>query len=162
MYHRRENDLLFRVTSLKTVTVPFPVVESQGERDGTKNKAGTERFENLKPIKPGEVRNPQGINRKLPISERHAHRAEELLSATPVGEKLRVKMEFPGGRNMGRCVGLTLGGGSSPREPRSTRGNHGPRRRLRTAPTGTLDARQQVAADKSRVRRSNAAADNGG
>jgi len=60
-----------------------------------KTKVNARSLANLQPAKPGEIKNPLGINRKNPISDRHAHRAEELLSASPVGEKLRVKMELP-------------------------------------------------------------------
>ena len=39
---------------------------------------------NLKPIKPGEVRNPLGINRKRPWSDRYSQRSED-----PIPEKIR-------------------------------------------------------------------------
>ena len=41
---------------------------------------------NLKPIKPGEVRNPLGINRKRPWSDRYSQRSED-----PIPEKIRRK-----------------------------------------------------------------------
>jgi hypothetical protein len=39
---------------------------------------------NLTPIKPGEVRNPLGINRKRPWSDRYSQRSED-----PIPEKIR-------------------------------------------------------------------------
>lgn len=50
-------------------------------------------LKNLKPpIKPGEVRNPQGINRKRPITDRYFERSE-----MPLPESLRKKINasFP-------------------------------------------------------------------
>jgi hypothetical protein len=45
-------------------------------------------------IKPGEVRNPQGVNRKQPWSERWAAKGEQLLSATENGEKVRLQFKL--------------------------------------------------------------------
>jgi hypothetical protein len=42
---------------------------------------------NLKPTKPGQVLNPQGINRKRPITDRYYQRSEE-----PLPEILRAKI----------------------------------------------------------------------
>ena len=41
-------------------------------------------LENLKPAKPGEVRNPQGINRKRPITDEYYARSQQ-----PLPESLR-------------------------------------------------------------------------
>jgi len=53
---------------------------------------------NLKPpIKPGEVRNPLGINHKRPFTDRiHAH-GEELLGASKEGEQIRRALNLPKG-----------------------------------------------------------------
>jgi hypothetical protein len=44
---------------------------------------------NLKPIKPGEVRNPQGINRKRPFTDRMYAKTEQPLALTPEGRKIK-------------------------------------------------------------------------
>jgi hypothetical protein len=50
------------------------------------NPAG---LKNLKPAKKGEVRNPLGINRKRPFTDRISQHSEELLSASKEGEQIR-------------------------------------------------------------------------
>src|ERR1700733_10144463 len=51
---------------------------------------------NLKlPIKPGEIRNPLGINRKRPYTERLIEYSEALLSASAFGEKVRKSLKLP-------------------------------------------------------------------
>jgi hypothetical protein len=52
-----------------------------------KRKMNPQSLANLRPpIKPGEVLNPLGVNRKRPWTERYAQRSED-----PISEKLRVK-----------------------------------------------------------------------
>src|ERR1700726_2342103 len=48
------------------------------------HKINEKSLANLKPIKPGEVRNPLGINRKRPWSDRYSQRSED-----PIPEKIR-------------------------------------------------------------------------
>lgn len=51
---------------------------------------------NLRPVKPGEPgRNPLGINRKRPLTERMAAHSELLLTASEFGESLRIKLGLP-------------------------------------------------------------------
>jgi hypothetical protein len=50
---------------------------------------------NLKPAKKGEVRNPQGINRKRPWTDRMFQHGEELLEATDEGKQIRKALKLP-------------------------------------------------------------------
>ena len=49
----------------------------------------------LKPIKPGEVRNPLGINRKRPYTDRMYAHSEQLLCLSKWGEKKRKSLDLP-------------------------------------------------------------------
>jgi hypothetical protein len=50
---------------------------------------------NLKPVKPGEVRNPLGVNRKRPYSDRYYAQSEELLSASEDGREILRLLKLP-------------------------------------------------------------------
>jgi hypothetical protein len=50
-------------------------------------KVNPKSLANLKPIKKGEVRNPQGINRKRPITDRYYERSE-----SPLPESIRKRV----------------------------------------------------------------------
>lgn len=50
---------------------------------------------NLKPIKPGEIRNPLGISRKRPYTETLQARGAELLRLTADGEAIRKSLNLP-------------------------------------------------------------------
>jgi hypothetical protein len=52
-------------------------------------------LQNLKPIQKGEVRNPEGINRKRPYSDRMFAHSEELLEATEEGKKICEALKLP-------------------------------------------------------------------
>ena len=52
-------------------------------------------LKNLKPVKKGEVLNPHGINRKRPYSDRMFQQSEELLAATPTGQKVLEALDLP-------------------------------------------------------------------
>lgn len=54
-----------------------------------------ESLANLKPAKPGEVRNPLGINRKRPYTDRMYQKSETLLALSKWGEKKRKELELP-------------------------------------------------------------------
>ena len=61
-----------------------------------KRKMNAKSLANLKPpIQKGEVRNPKGINRKRPYTDRMYAHSEELLSASKAGEIKRVSLELP-------------------------------------------------------------------
>ena len=46
-------------------------------------------------VKPGEIKNPTGINRKFPWTERWAALGEKLLKDSKRGEKIRVEFDLP-------------------------------------------------------------------
>ena len=52
---------------------------------------------NLKPIKPGEIRNPLGISRKRPYTERLEHLSELPLSGTQEGRKIMIDLKLTEG-----------------------------------------------------------------
>lgn len=49
----------------------------------------------MPPVKKGEVRNPLGINRKRPYTDRMFAHSEELLRQSKAGEKIRKKLQLP-------------------------------------------------------------------
>lgn len=49
---------------------------------------------NLRPAKKGEVRNPLGINRKRPWTDRMLEKSEELLALSEDGEAIRVRLKL--------------------------------------------------------------------
>jgi hypothetical protein len=73
---------------------------------------------NLKPARCGEVRNPSGINRKRPISDRYAELSEEPLSLNLIqrfNRRWKAKLLFPGdsyarGAVMGIMMDAIFGG----------------------------------------------------
>jgi hypothetical protein len=76
-------------------------------------------LKNLKPIQKGEVRNPQGINRKRPFTDRMYELTEQLLNQTPEGRKIQKKFNLPEGSTWGdaavrRLMMEAVDGGSIP------------------------------------------------
>lgn len=61
---------------------------------GRKNEIS---MRNLRPAKKGEVRNPLGINRKRPWTDRMLEKSEELLSSTEDGEAIRKRLKLEEG-----------------------------------------------------------------
>jgi hypothetical protein len=58
-------------------------------------KPGPKSLANLKPVKKGEVRNPKGINRKRPWTDRMLEMTETILKKSAMGEEIRRKLRLP-------------------------------------------------------------------
>ena len=63
---------------------------------------------NLRPAKPGEVRNPKGNNRKRPWTDRMFERSEMLLASTEEGEQIRKALQLPKEATFADAAVLTL------------------------------------------------------
>jgi hypothetical protein len=65
-------------------------------KDKTKRKMNAKSLANMAPpIKKGEIRNPRGINRKRPWTDRMFSMTEEPLRITEEGELIRKSMHLP-------------------------------------------------------------------